>query len=86
MASTITPQTSSGGYNRPNQYDVEDHRMELLMSYTVFHIGLYMSLIAAVVATETGFNLFSHAAVAVAVFSFFIGRHVRSDRRQRGEV
>jgi hypothetical protein len=35
---------------RPHQVDLEDHRLELLMSYTVFHIGLYMSLTAALIA------------------------------------
>jgi hypothetical protein len=32
---------SEGG---PRTIEVEDHRMEVLMTYTVFHIGLYMSL------------------------------------------
>jgi hypothetical protein len=47
--------------------EVEDKRLELLMSYTVFHIGLYISLVAALIATEKGYQLFAPLSIRMAV-------------------
>ena len=57
----------------PEHAELEDHRLELLMSYTVFHIGLYMSLIAAVIATfEIKKTVFSPLAVKQAMVCFLV--------------
>jgi hypothetical protein len=71
-ANLSTNPTKEMVMNSKRSVDIEDHRLELLMSYTVFHIGLYMSLIAAVIATEKGLNLFPHVAIVVAVVCFLV--------------
>jgi hypothetical protein len=50
---------------------VEDHRLELLMTYTTFHIGLYMSLVGALIAAEK-FEIFSSGAVRFSIICFLI--------------
>lgn len=56
-----------GNTDKKTEIGVEDHRLELLMTYTIFHIGLYMSMVAALLATEKGFGLFNIIAIRVAV-------------------
>jgi hypothetical protein len=57
----------------PHAVELEDHRLELLMSYTIFHIGLYMSLIAAVIAAyEIKKPVFPLLAVKQAMFCFLV--------------
>jgi hypothetical protein len=57
----------------PHQVELEDHRLELLMTYTVFHIGLYMSLIAALIAVfEIKENVFPLWVVKASVSCFLI--------------
>ena len=57
-----------GGDERKGGVELEDHRLELLMTYTVFHIGVYMSLVAAVIASlEYAPELFTKSALFVAI-------------------
>ena len=57
----------------PDQVELEDHRLELLMSYTVFHIGLYMSLVAALIAAfEINENVFPLWVIKTSVSCFLI--------------
>lgn len=57
----------------PQAVGLEDHGLELLMTYTVFHIGLYMSLIAALIATfEIKKTVFPLLAIKQAMLCFLI--------------
>lgn len=49
----------------------EDHRLELLMNYTIFHIGLYMTLVGAVIASEAH-DLFGPGAIVVSILCFLL--------------
>jgi hypothetical protein len=55
----------------PYEVDVEDHRLELLNAYTIFHIGLYMTLTGALIAVETH-DIFPGCIARIAIVCFLI--------------
>ncbi len=59
--------TAPGSHEHSQQKEVtvEDHRIEALMTYTAFHIGLYLTMIAALMAAERGFALFEGSWIVV---------------------
>ena len=53
--------------------EVEDHRLEILANYTIFHIGLYMTLVAALIVAATAKDSvrpFADWVIKTAIFLF----------------
>ena len=50
---------------------IEPHGLELLMTYTTFHIGLYMSLVTALIASET-FGKAKHWTIRWAILCLIL--------------
>jgi hypothetical protein len=55
----------------PYKVEVEDHRLELLMDYTTFHIGLYMTLTGVLIAADA-YKVFPGCVGKFAVALFLI--------------